>query len=99
VSRAGARRIPGFAGDAKFNKNKNGTIQVQPVFAFELHSKDLYLLKQIQTFFKGKGTIRINNTKNSVMFTVIKHEDIINIIIPYFKEYPLITNKSIDFLL
>jgi hypothetical protein len=83
----------------QINKNKKGTWQVQPVFVIELHSKDLYLLKQIQTFFKGKGTIKINNTKNSTMFRVRKLEDIINIIIPHFKEYPLITNKSIDFLL
>jgi hypothetical protein len=33
------------------------------------------------------------------MFRVRKLEDRINIIIPHFKEYPLITNKSIDFLL
>lgn len=43
----------------QINKNKKGTWQVQTVFVIELHSKDLYLLKQIQTFFKGKGTILI----------------------------------------
>ena len=83
----------------QFNKNKYGAYQVQPVFSIELHYKDLLLLEQIQTFFKGKGTITINNNKNSVMFRVRKLEDIIGIIIPHFKEYPLITNKSIDFSL
>ncbi len=83
----------------QFNKINKLSWQVQPVFAIELHNKDLYLLKQVQTFFKGKGAIKFNNIKNSIIFRVSKIEDLINIIIPHFKEYPLITAKSIDFLL
>jgi hypothetical protein len=40
-----------------------------------------------------------DKTKNSVRYSVNNLEDIINIIIPHFDNYPLLTKKYADFLL
>lgn len=64
-----------------------------------MHQRDLLLLKQIQEFFNGIGTITLNNNRNSAVFRVIKLNDITNVIIPHFDKYPLLTNKRADFLL
>jgi len=63
-----------------------------------LHLKDIDLLKSIQSFF-GTGVLVIDKTKNSVRYSVNSLDDIINIIIPHFDKYPLLTKKRVDFLL
>jgi len=62
-----------------------------------LHVKDLALLKQIQLFFGGIGTVRVY--KNTVRFDVSSVKDLLNIIIPHFRQYPLCTQKQADFIL
>jgi hypothetical protein len=55
-------------------------------------------LRQIQSFF-GVGTIRVNSSNDSVYYSVTRLQDLINVIIPHFDKYPLITQKRADFLL
>jgi hypothetical protein len=55
-------------------------------------------LEQIKTFF-GIGIVRVNNIKNTVTYSVTKLNDLVTIIIPHFKNYPLFTQKSVDFSL
>jgi hypothetical protein len=66
------------------------------MFKIELHGKDLPLLKQIQSFF-GVGSINVRKKNNQVIFTVSSLKDLINVIIPHFDKYPLITQKRADF--
>ena len=64
----------------------------------ELHSRDLFLLRKIQLFF-GVGIVSERKTKNKVVYSVQSVRDIINVIIPHFDKYPLITQKQADYLL
>jgi hypothetical protein len=79
-------------------KNRNYPWSIIPLFGIELHEKDFYLLKQIQTFF-GVGTIihRIRDGKPSIIYSVQSIKDLQNTIIPHFKKYPMLTQKQADF--
>jgi len=68
-------------------------------FKIALHQRDLALLKQLQVFFGGIGTITFDKATNSYSFRVTSLSDLKNIIIPHFKNYPLISQKAADFLL
>nr|YP_009574624.1 GIY-YIG endonuclease [Orbilia dorsalia]QBF58425.1 GIY-YIG endonuclease [Orbilia dorsalia] len=72
--------------------------ETQLVFNITLHSKDHDLLIQIRSFF-GVGFIKSNKNHNSVSYTVTKLKDLVNVIIPHFNKYPLITQKITDFIL
>jgi LAGLIDADG endonuclease len=72
--------------------------QIRPCFQIKLHSRDKELLIKIKSFFNEIGSISFSND-NGVMYRVNKLNDIINIIIPHFNNYPLITQKQSDFLL
>ena len=52
------------------------------VFQIALHKKDLELLKQIQAFFGGIGTISSNSTEGMCAFRVTSPKQILNKIIP-----------------
>lgn len=71
--------------------------RVKAIFSIHLHSKDLPLLHMIQRYFGGIGFIHVAKTGKSVSFKVTKLDDLVNVIIPHFKAYPLRSAKSIDF--
>lgn len=73
--------------------------RVQAVFSIGLHGKDLALLKQIQSFFHGIGTINSRKSDGSYHYVVNNIKEIKDILIPHFENYPLITQKRADFLL
>lgn len=77
--------------------NKTGW-QVYPCFQIKLHSREKELLMKIKSFFNEVGTISFSND-NGVMYRIRKLDDIINIIIPHFNNYPLITKKHSDFII
>ena len=66
-------------------------------FLLVLHVKDKALLEQIQAFFGNVGTVKVY--KDTVRFDVSSVKDLYNIIVPHFKQYPLLTQKQADFLL
>jgi hypothetical protein len=68
-----------------------------PVFTINLHSRETDLLKRIQSFFGGIGKITIIEKDNSAYFSVKSVKDLINVIIPHFEKYPLLTQKQADF--
>jgi len=72
--------------------------KLQPCFAIELHKRDFNLLKQIKSFY-DVGIISVNNKKNTVTYNVTTLDHLLTIIIPHFTNYPLLTEKSIDFSL
>lgn len=52
-------------------------------------------MESIRTFF-GVGNTRINKD-GSATYSVDGFKDLINVIIPHFEKYPLLTQKQIDF--
>lgn len=56
------------------------------------------LLRKIQSYF-GIGIISERLSLNKVVYSVQSYKDIINVIIPHFEKYPLITQKKADYLL
>lgn len=53
---------------------------------------------QLKEFF-GCGIIVNKNTRNEASFRVNSHQDLTNCIIPHFSNYPLLSQKSADFIL
>ena len=53
---------------------------------------------RIKSFF-GCGIIIKNDGQNEVSFRVNSLQDLTNIIIPHFSNYPLYTQKAADFML
>jgi LAGLIDADG endonuclease len=60
--------------------------------------RDLELIKQFQEFFNC-GIIVLNKTRQKASFRVNSLQELINIIIPHFLHYPLLTQKAADFIL
>jgi len=95
--------ITGFA-DAessfsiRITKNKDRKIgwRISPIFSIELHKKDLLLLSRIQAFFNVGA---IYKHRSNVVYHVQSFNDLLNVIIPHFIKYPLLTQKGSDFLL
>ena len=81
----------------KSKTNKMGW-QIRPCFQIKLHYRDEKLLMKIKSFFNEVGTISFSND-NGVMYRVNKLNDIINIIIPHFDKYSLITQKQSDYII
>jgi LAGLIDADG endonuclease len=63
-------------------------------FIIEVHKEDVKVLYKICEKL-GIGTENINN--NSALFIVNKIEEIVNILISIFQEFPLQTSKYLDF--
>lgn len=70
---------------------------MSPYFFINLHAKDFILLSDIQQFFKV-GAIS-SNSRDSILYQVNSVYDLVNVIIPHFEQFPLITQKYADFLL
>ena len=68
-------------------------------FSLNLHAKDLPLLYKIQSFLGGVGRIHVSSGGKTASLTVSRVDDLIYVIRPHFKKYPLQSGKSIDFQL
>jgi len=79
----------------KIKKSEVG-LRVQPRFQIGLHSKDRVLLELISSSF-GVGTI-YKQGKESCQLVVSSIKDL-EIIISHLDNYPLITQKRVDYLL
>ncbi len=67
-----------------------------PYFFIHLHAKDLPILLSIKQFFNIGG---ISHNKDSALYQVNSIKDLVNVIIPNFNLFPLISKKKADFLL
>jgi len=72
---------------------------VESIFEIGLHQKDLPLLLAIQSYFKGIGTVVVDSKTKMAFFKVRSTKDLLDVIIPHFNTYPLLTKKRIDFIL
>lgn len=80
---------------SKLRDQKNWAVLIR--FEIYLHIEDLALLKKIRAFF-GVGSILISkNSRKVAGYRVSKLNDIINVIIPHYINFPLQSAKLIDF--
>lgn len=71
-------------------------IEIRPSFSISQHKRNLAILKQIHDYF-GVGAIRFSKRDQNYKYEVRSINDLTNIIIPHFKNYPLQTSKQQDF--
>lgn len=71
---------------------------IETKFQISLHEKDRAILEEIKLYFGGKGNI-YKQGKDSIQYRISSLQDLINVIIPHFDKYPLITQKLADYLL
>lgn len=73
-------------------------IRLRPTFSITLDLSSISVLVSIKDYFKC-GYITINENTNSAEFTVKSMTDLLDIIIPHFKQYPLHSAKQYSFLM
>jgi hypothetical protein len=93
--------ITGFTmGEGSFyiiiRKNKSHKIgyQISPAFKVNLHKKDYKILQKICSLL-GCGIVK--TYKKCATYEVSRIDDLIEVIIPYFDQNPLLNIKKIDF--
>ena len=59
-----------------------------------MHEKDRPLILAIQNYFGGIGYISKPNKASTVEFRVSTLKDLVNVILPHFDKYPLISKKK-----
>jgi hypothetical protein len=64
-------------------------------FSIHLHVIDIDILYALNSYF-GVGNVYLNKNGKSAIYIVKKLKDIVNVIIPHFKDYPLQSGKCID---
>lgn len=72
--------------------------KIRSSFEINLHLKDIDILYKIQFYF-GIGSVSIRREKNIAVYRVSSLSKLNEVIIPHFLKYPLISEKSSDFLL
>lgn len=60
------------------------------------HERDKDLMELISNYL-GSGTIYKENKRPLVNLTIVKYSDITNLILPFFKKYPVLGLKQNDF--
>lgn len=78
------------------DKNLKTGWRIQAWFSLGLHYKDSNLLNSIKLGFLGVGNIYLNKN-GTLIYSIGSLKDLINIIIPHFEKYPLLTQKRSDF--
>lgn len=70
-----------------------------PCFQIELHIRDLNLLLDLKSYFNGAGNISTRSNRDSANYRIRDLKSIIDIVIPHFDKYPLISQKCSDYTL
>src|SRR5690606_2602101 len=80
----------------RVRKNKEGIIiGFEFLFRISLHVDDKNVLEHIKATL---GCGRISSDRNSLTFIISRIEDIKEVLIPLFEEFPLNTKKHLDYL-
>ena len=69
--------------------NSRTIYSVHPSFAISLNIKDWHLICSLQSFF-GIGNIKKDLRNNAITFYVNSVEDLLNVVIPFFKAHSLL---------
>lgn len=68
---------------------------LQPSFSISTHKKDHALLESVAAFF-GIGKIT-KSGKDAILYRVSSTKDLVQVIIPHFNQYPLLSKKYADY--
>lgn len=79
-----------------YKRKQTNNWQINPSFQLWVDSKDLSTLEDLKDFF-GVGLLNTRQNKAVTSFTVSRLSDLINVIIPHFTNFPLQTQKRVDF--
>ena len=85
-----------FEGDGWFTITKNGKY-LKYEFGIEMSQRDIQLIYKIKSLL-GVGTIHTRKKNRNILFRVRNKTHLIDIILPIFNKYPMISNKQYDFL-
>ena len=99
--------MTGFSdGEASFSlrttidETRKIKVRVIPIFSIELHIRDIEVLNYILSYFKvGSVKPRLRGDRETAIYAVNSIKELTTVIIPHFKQYPLITQKHADFIL
>jgi hypothetical protein len=81
------------------NPKMNTGYSVSITAEFKQHSNSYDLLYSLKNFFNNKGTISFSNkTKTVLRYKISNLDDIINLVLPHFDSYPLMTSKQLNYL-
>ena len=58
-----------------------------------MHEIDRALIEKVSEFFGGIGHVSKPNIRSTVEFRINSLNDIVNVIIPHFDNYPLLTKN------
>lgn len=91
--------LVGFTdGNGIFNININMTNnKIIITYKISLNKKNTQLLYKIKSYL-GVGSVIYDNKTNIASYLIIDKKYLINIIIPIFDKYPLLTNKRYNYL-
>ena len=79
-----------------YKRKETNNWQINPSFQLWLKSKDLSTLEELKDFF-GVGILNTRKNKDATSYTVTKIDDLMNVVIPHFTNFPLQTQKKVDF--
>jgi hypothetical protein len=82
--------------DGWFSISKKGKYLLYE-FGIELNKKDIQLLYKIKTLL-GVGNITKLKRNNMVRYNIRNKKHLLDIIIPIFDKYPMLSNKQYDFI-
>lgn len=80
------------------NKKLRFEKQILPEFTVVQHQRDTDLLHRLKSYWNCGVVRKSRKSGNCMSFRVRKHEDLVNIIIPFFEKHPLKTKKHVEFL-
>ena len=71
-------------------------LEVRPSFSVSQHRRNKDIILFLQNYF-ACGGVRYSRRDQNYKFEVRNIKDLVKIIIPHFKKYPLLTSKKEDF--
>jgi len=80
------------------NKSRKLGWRVQSKFQIGLHLRDIDLLRQIQEYLHGIGSIHSYQDKSRAIYSIDSNQDLFQLI-NHLDKYPLISQKAADYLL
>jgi len=79
-------------------QRSNSKWRIMVSFEINLDKKDIAILHSLRDYF-GVGSVYSSPNRSLCVYRVNKIDDLINVIIPHFEDYPLLTKKYSDFVL
>lgn len=78
------------------SQRSTGKWRVIASFQIAMDKKDAFLLSGVQKYFLGKG-LQFEHSTGVIWYRITRVKDIMEVVIPHFEKYPLITKKRSDF--